>query len=87
MYVAYLPVCVCVCGTPTDNDLPIDVSNAPKVAHCGGRAANQARRGPRDRTEPNRTVPGAVELGLGAGAGQGPGCGWDTVILAVSHTI
>jgi len=38
-------ISVPVCGTPTDNDLPIDVSNAPKVAHSVGRVAKQAGTG------------------------------------------
>lgn len=38
-------ISVPVCGTPTDNDLPIDVSNAPKVAHDVGRVAKQAGTG------------------------------------------
>lgn len=42
-----LSLCVVVCGTPTDNDLPIDVSNAPKVAHSVGRVAKQAGIGTR----------------------------------------
>lgn len=67
-------VCMCVCGTPTDYDLPIDVSNAPKVAHCGRRAANGARRELRE-TAPNRTRPGRRAGGQGLGPVPGLGLG------------